>query len=104
MIGRGRGLFFANCAICHSNKPRSPSPDLKRLDPSIHAQFQQIVRGGLLVPGGMPRWDDLLSAGDIDAIHAFLIDEQGKTRARELKLKQAGLPLDSKTATILSSY
>ncbi|HEX7759325.1 MAG TPA: PQQ-dependent dehydrogenase, methanol/ethanol family [Caulobacteraceae bacterium] len=104
MIAHGRELFYGNCGICHSNQPRSHSPDLRRLDAGTHAQFQQIVRGGLLLPAGMPRWDDLLTASDVDAIHAWLIDQQTKTRARELALKRAGLPLDSKSAAILSSF
>jgi quinohemoprotein ethanol dehydrogenase len=103
-IARGRGLFFENCAICHSNQPRSPSPDLRRLDPAVHEQFKAIVRGGLFAAGGMPRWDDLLTEADVDAIHAFLIDEQAKVRARELKLQAAGLPLDTRSAAILSSF
>ena len=97
-------MFFGNCGICHSNQPRSPSPDLKRLDLAIHAQFQAIVRGGLLEQAGMPRWDDLLSAADVDAIHAYLIDAQAKTRERELALQRKGVPLDSRSAAILSSF
>jgi len=104
MIERGRGLFFANCGICHSNQPRSPSPDLKRLDLGVHAQFQAIVRGGLLENAGMPRWDDLFSVADVDAMHAYLIDAQTKTRAHELNLQRKGVRLDSKSAAILSSF
>lgn len=103
-IARGQGLFFTNCAICHSNQPRSATPDLRRMDAGIHDMFQQIVLDGLLLPGGMPRWDDLLSPADADAIHAWLIDEQGKLRARELKLKEAGQPLDAPSLAILSNY
>ena len=66
--------------------------------------FQQIVREGLFLPNGMPRFDDLLSAYQVKAIHAFLIDEQGKVRARELQLQREGKPLDSRSLTILSSF
>ena len=66
--------------------------------------FDQIVLEGLLTPNGMPRWDDLLKPDQVKAIHAFLIDEQGKLRARELKLKAEGKPLDSRSLTILSSF
>jgi len=66
--------------------------------------FNQIVRDGLLVPSGMPRWDDALSETDTNAIHAYLIDAQAKTRADELEKKRRGLPLDAPSLAILSSY
>ncbi|WP_037474114.1 PQQ-dependent dehydrogenase, methanol/ethanol family [Sphingobium sp. ba1] len=104
VLARGQGLFFENCAICHSNQLRANVPDLRRMQPGVHDAFQQIVREGLLLPNGMPRWDDILTAQDTAAIHAWLIAEQGKTRAAELKLKAAGKPLDAPSAAIMSSF
>jgi quinohemoprotein ethanol dehydrogenase len=72
--------------------------------PGTHEAFDQIVLQGLLVPNGMPRWDDLLKPDQVKAIHAFLIDEQGKLRARELQLKAQGKPLGSRSLTILSNF
>lgn len=103
-IANGRTLFFASCALCHANQPRSITPDLSRMPPEIHKQFDQIVLGGLLVSGGMPRWDDRLSKADAHAIHAYLIDLQTQTRAKELKKTQQGSSLDSHGPTILSNY
>jgi quinohemoprotein ethanol dehydrogenase len=103
-IAKGRGLFYANCAMCHSNQPRSGSPDLRRMSAEVHEAFNAIVLEGALVPAGMPRWDDLLSAEDAAAIHAFLIDEQRATRARELDLQKQGKPLDAPSLAILSNY
>ena len=103
-LAKGQALFFANCAICHSNQPRSISPDLKRMQPEKHRAFNQILLEGLFVPNGMPRWDDMFSKEDADAIHAWLIDEQGKTHAREAELKKRGLPLDSRSLAIMSNY
>jgi quinohemoprotein ethanol dehydrogenase len=103
-IARGQGLFFGNCAICHANRHRSITPDLRRMQPGTHAMFRQIVMDGALVHGGMPRWDDILSPGDADAIHAYLIDLQVKTRADELAKAKAGKPLDGPSLTILSNY
>ncbi|MEO6387456.1 MAG: PQQ-dependent dehydrogenase, methanol/ethanol family [Croceibacterium sp.] len=104
MIAMGSALFTENCSICHSNQPRAPLPDLRRLAPGTHDAFEQIVLGGALVANGMPRWDDLLTADQVKAIHAFLIDEQGKVRTRELQLKAQGKPLDSHSLTILSNF
>lgn len=103
-IARGQGLFFGNCAICHANQPRSITPDLRRMQPGTHELFHEIVLGGALVPGGMPRWDDILKPADADAIHAYLIDLQGKTRADELAKQKAGKPLDGPSLTILTNY
>ena len=103
-IAMGNGLFTANCAICHANQPRSITPDLRRLDPSKHAVFRAIVLDGLFAPNGMPAWKDVLSPAQADAIHAFLIDAQGKTRARELALQKAGKPLDSRALAIMSNF
>ena len=103
-IAMGSALFTENCSICHSNQPRAPLPDLRRMQPGTHDVFDRIVLEGLLVPNGMPRWDDLLSADQVKAIHAFLIDEQGKVRARELQLQREGKPLDSRSLTILSNF
>ncbi|MNC92525.1 Quinohemoprotein alcohol dehydrogenase ADH-IIG precursor [compost metagenome] len=90
--------------ICHSNQARAPLPDLRRMQPGTHEVFDRIVLEGLLVANGMPRWDDLLSPDQVKAMHAFLIDEQGKVRARELQLQAEGKPLDSRSLTILSSF
>jgi quinohemoprotein ethanol dehydrogenase len=103
-IARGQGLFFNNCAICHANLHRSITPDLRRMQPGTHELFREIVLGGALVPGGMPRWDDILSPADADAIHAYLIDLQGKTHADEVAKHKAGKPLDGPSLTILSNY
>jgi len=103
-IAMGGALFAETCAFCHSNQPRSPLPDLRRMAPGTHDAFDQIVLEGLLVQNGMPRWDDLLKPEQVKAIHAFLIAEQGKVRERELKLKAAGKPLDATSLTILSSF
>jgi quinohemoprotein ethanol dehydrogenase len=104
-IAQGQQLFYSvGCALCHSNQPRSITPDLRRMQPGTHDAFRQIVLEGLLLPNGMPRWDDVLKPADVDAIHAFLIDAQARTRADELEKKRRGIPLDAPSHAILSSY
>lgn len=104
MIATGAGLFTENCSICHSNQPRAPLPDLRRMNSGVHAAFNQIVLEGLLLPNGMPRWNDRLSQDQVKAIHAFLIDSQQALRTRELELQRRGLPLDTQSLTILSNF
>jgi len=103
-LAQGRALFYTHCVICHANQHRSITPDLRRMQPATHQTFGAIVRDGALVPAGMPRWDDILSEDDVDAIHAWLIDAQAKTRADELAKQKAGIPLDAPSHAILSSY
>ena len=104
VIAAGRGLFFANCAICHSNQHRSITPDLRRMQPATHAAFNDILLKGLYLPAGMPRWDDVLTPKDVAAIHAYLIDAQGKTRGMEQDKIRHHLPLDAPSLAILSSF
>lgn len=74
------------------------------MQPETHAAFRGIVLEGLFVSTGMPRWDDLLSPTDADAIHAYLIDLQGQTRREELEKQKSGLPLDAPKPAILSNF
>ena len=55
MIALGNALFLENCAVCHSNQPRAPLPDLRRMQPGTHDVFDRIVLEGLLAANGMPR-------------------------------------------------
>jgi len=41
---------------------------------------------------------------DVDAIHAYLIDAQARTRADELDKRKRGVPLDAPSPAILSNY
>jgi len=103
-LAQGRALFFGNCAICHSNQHRSITPDLRRMSDATHEAFNDILLKGLLQQNGMPRWDDALKPADVAAIHAWLIDEQARTRADELEKKKRGVPLDAPSLAILSNY
>ncbi|MDE2597375.1 MAG: PQQ-dependent dehydrogenase, methanol/ethanol family [Sphingomonadales bacterium] len=103
-IAAGRAAFFGNCAICHSNQHRSITPDLRRMSKETHAAFDDIVLKGLYLPAGMPRWDDVLKPADAAAIHAFLIDEQRRTRADEQEKVKRGIALDAPSLAILSNY
>ncbi len=105
MIAKGQGLFYSvGCALCHSNQHRSITPDLRRMQPGTHEAFDKIVLDGLLVPNGMPRWNDLLKPEDSKALHAWLIAEQTKVHAEEVEKKKRGIPLDAPSAAILSNY
>jgi len=74
------------------------------MQPGIHAVFSDIVLRSVLVPNGMPRWDDHLTPEQVDSIHAYLIDLQARTRDEELAKQKAGVPLDAPSLAILSNY
>jgi quinohemoprotein ethanol dehydrogenase len=104
-IAQGQALFYSvGCALCHSNQHRSITPDLRRMQPEVHAAWEDIVLKGQRVPLGMPRWDDLLTPQESAAIHAWLIAEQRRVRAEELDKQRRGISLDAPSAAILSNY
>lgn len=103
-VMRGMALFNANCAICHSNQTGSNLADLRRMTPGLHAVFDKILLEGLLLPLGMPRWDDALSRDDVNALHAYLIDLQDKAHQAEQQARQRGTQPDAGQAPALRSH
>jgi quinohemoprotein ethanol dehydrogenase len=72
-IAAGEVLYNRYCSRCHV-MGRGNLPDLRRMEPGTQALFSSIVLGGAYAPKGMGRFDDVLSAADVDAIHAYVID------------------------------
>jgi quinohemoprotein ethanol dehydrogenase len=93
-IRRGERLFEQDCSDCHTNLDGSAAPDLRRMTPEAHDGFRRIVLEGALLAGGMPRWDDVLSGADADAIHAYLI----ALSAQAYDAQQRALPERGSTA------
>ncbi len=77
LIQEGEVKFAEQCSRCHSFGPNI-TPDLRNLPPEIHANIKDVVLGGALSPLGMPHFEDVLTAHDVDAIDAYLIDEGWK--------------------------
>lgn len=73
-IDVGEALFVQECSRCHA-LGLNLTPDLRRLDVDLHAQFKEIVLHGLLAPSGMERFDDILTEQDVERIHAHLSDQ-----------------------------
>jgi quinohemoprotein ethanol dehydrogenase len=73
-IEAGEVAFTTECSRCHA-LGINVTPDLRRLNAGLHAEFKDIVLRGLLAPAGMERFDDILSDKDVDNIHAYLIDQ-----------------------------
>jgi quinohemoprotein ethanol dehydrogenase len=102
-LAQGAALFNGNCAICHANQTGSNAPDLRRMQ--SHEAFEQILLEGLLVPNGMPRWDDTFDKAQVKAIHAYLIALQTQAHADYQKAVREGRDPEAHGApTILSNF
>ena len=77
LIRTGEVKFTQECSRCHV-LGLSVTPDLRRLSAGQHAAFKDIVLHGAVAPTGMEKFDDLVSESDVDAIHAYIIDEAWK--------------------------
>ncbi len=79
-VGAGEVLYNRHCSRCHVFG-RGILPDLRRLSPATHALFKSIVLDGMYAPKGMARFDDVLSPGDLEALHDYLIDQAWQLKA-----------------------
>ena len=73
---RAKAIYSDHCIRCHGTNgvTNLQVPDLRRLAPASHEAFEQVVLGGLRKDAGMPPFDDVLNAGDVRILHAWLID------------------------------
>ena len=73
-IKQGEIKFIEQCSRCRVFGP-SITPDVRKIPPELHAQFKNIVLKGALAAGGMESFADILSEADVDAIHAYVINQ-----------------------------
>jgi quinohemoprotein ethanol dehydrogenase len=73
-IAHGEVLYNRYCGRCHAFG-RGLLPDLRRMSPETQQIFYEIVLNGLYSAKGMARWNDVISRGDAEAIHAYLVDQ-----------------------------
>ncbi|RVT95187.1 PQQ-dependent dehydrogenase, methanol/ethanol family [Sphingomonas crocodyli] len=98
----GKGLFAAHCASCHGPTTLSggAAPDLKRAGaPLNYDAFASVLHDGLLVPRGMPRFEEFTPA-QIASLQHYIrqqarvaLANDGKTSAavdREARRVDAG--------------
>jgi quinohemoprotein ethanol dehydrogenase len=78
-IAAGEVLYNRFCSRCHVFGP-GMLPDLRRLTPEKHALFSSIVEAGSLTSLGMGRFDDVLTHADVEAVHAYIVDESWKAQ------------------------
>src|SRR5580700_1943814 len=90
-IARGNGLYASYCSRCHVFGP-GVLPDLRRMPAGIHNLFEEIVLRGRLAPLGMGRFDDVLSAADVSAIHTYLVSEGWKLLKEQKASPSSSVP------------
>ena len=79
-IRDGRELYEGLCFGCHGFGTIAGSlPDLRYSSADVHAQFEQIVLGGLREQRGMPRFDDLIDAEQVRAIQQYVLSRANAT-------------------------
>ncbi|MCP5432316.1 MAG: PQQ-dependent dehydrogenase, methanol/ethanol family [Alphaproteobacteria bacterium] len=74
-ILKGRTLYNTYCGVCHGFGAVGGGvvPDLRHAAPQTHAQWQEIVRGGIRADGGMASFAQWVSEADANLIHAYVI-------------------------------
>tara|TARA_R100000900_G_scaffold66106_1_gene52811 strand:- start:82631 stop:84799 length:2169 start_codon:yes stop_codon:yes gene_type:complete len=82
-LQRGRELFNRYCSRCHGADAVGDGsiPDMRRLDPVWHENFEAILLEGLMEKAGMPRFDDVLDKQDVRNIHAWIIERAHEDQA-----------------------
>jgi mono/diheme cytochrome c family protein len=70
LVAQGQHLFLMNCAHCHGDDARGDEgPDLHGLR-KTDARLSALINNG--IKGEMPRFNQKLTASDVQAVIAFL--------------------------------
>ena len=99
MVTAGKKLFDNTCRWCHGNVSPIGSADLRRSASIGNAEhFRTVVLEGGLLPMGMPRFDDILNANDVEMLRAYLIDNAWQ--AYEAQERKKGATAASATPAV----
>jgi quinohemoprotein ethanol dehydrogenase len=72
-VQRGAKVFATTCAQCHGQLAVGGVKDLRQMTRETHAQFNDIVLKGIRKEKGMASFASLLSADEVEAVHAYVI-------------------------------
>ena len=74
ILAKGKKLYDTSCNVCHGLFVIGGTiKDLRYMAPETHAQFKDIVLGGIRLGNGMPSFADKYNEEDVEAIHAYII-------------------------------
>jgi quinohemoprotein ethanol dehydrogenase len=80
VVQAGAFLFNTHCFLCHGlNAVAGPLPDLRYASKPVLDSFASIVLGGTRASDGMPSFQEILSASDVQAIRAYVIARAQET-------------------------
>ncbi|MBT2185372.1 PQQ-dependent dehydrogenase, methanol/ethanol family [Sphingobium nicotianae] len=72
-VREGAKYFNETCSRCHGEQAHGGVKDLRWMTPQTHAQFLDIVLGGVRAQQGMASFKDLLTKEQAERIHDYLI-------------------------------
>ena len=83
-VEQGRVLFANFCSRCHGGDVVSGGsvPDLRYIDDSTHAMFEDIVLGGARREYGMPSFMGDITPAQVRLIHAYILDRAKESAAK----------------------
>jgi quinohemoprotein ethanol dehydrogenase len=92
LVRQGNLTYHRWCAFCHGYGVVSGGvlPDLRKAEPVIYAQLDEIVLRGGRLPLGMPRFDDFLGGEDVAAIRAYLLSQRAALLAERAEAASGG--------------
>jgi quinohemoprotein ethanol dehydrogenase len=75
IIESGNSAYHRVCASCHGMRAVGGGviPDLRHMDSTTHAEFDDIVLGGTRAQLGMISFSGQITDNEAEAIHAFVI-------------------------------
>ncbi|MBM89673.1 MAG: hypothetical protein CMQ41_15000, partial [Gammaproteobacteria bacterium] len=90
----GDDLYHAQCASCHGgigvpNEVAIVAPDLRLMTLDTHSDMEEIVIGGTRAQQGMPDFEDTISAGQLESIRAFIVEQARRLQEYQIQNQEA---------------
>ena len=75
LVARGSDVFHRWCAVCHGFGAVSGGvlPDLRKSDPKVYGELEDVVLRGAYLGRGMPAFADYLGPADVEALRAYVL-------------------------------
>lgn len=84
-IARGAQYYAETCQLCHGQNAVGGQKDLRFMTTETHAQFMDIVRGGIREENGMASFADAVSEEQTEDIRQYLIARANEDWGKSLE-------------------
>lgn len=76
-IAQGEGVYLQYCSVCHglATVGIGTHPDLRYASEATHPSWNAIVLGGAYASKDMPDFGYVLTAEDVEAVQAYLVQQ-----------------------------